>query len=219
MPVQRCVSPPTRHAADTSVYVCINSHLSPDNKVSTRGGRTHVARFGEHRLIHRSPLNAGQEKGREESARVVRDGETESEREKECVRVFMWRGGGEKEGDRDGDRRDEELAGVEGATMARHIFMRIYIRHTRTNVRLSNESSSYTKLDALTYTQDSRRDATCLIICILRIRAALHRLMPVYSAMLRVYAAKGRIVTVPHLPFHLLNRAEGGEAELIRVRL
>lgn len=74
MPVQRCVSPPTRHAADTSVYVCINSHLSPDNKVSTRGGRTHVARFGEHRLIHRSPLNAGQEKG-EESGRVARRGQ------------------------------------------------------------------------------------------------------------------------------------------------
>lgn len=94
--------------------------------------------------------------------------------------------------------------------MARHIFMRIYIRCTRTNVSsLSNESSSYTKLDAFTYTRDSRRDATCLIICILRIRAALHRLMPVYSPMLRVYAAKGRIVTVPHSPFHLLNRGRG----------
>lgn len=81
MPVQRCVSPPTRHAADTSVYVCINSHLSPDNKVSTRGGRTHVARFGEHRLIHRSPLNAGQEKG-EESGRVVRVKEKDRARER-----------------------------------------------------------------------------------------------------------------------------------------
>lgn len=95
MPVQRCVSPPTRHAADTSVYVCINSHLSPDNKVSTRGGRTHVARFGEHRLIHRSPLNAGQEKGREESARVVRDGaQSESERERKSVYVCLYGGGG-----------------------------------------------------------------------------------------------------------------------------
>lgn len=98
MPVQRCVSPPTRHAADTSVYVCINSHLSPDNKVSTRGGRTHVARFGEHRLIHRSPLNAGQEKGREESARVVRDGETESERERKSVYVCLYGGGGRERG-------------------------------------------------------------------------------------------------------------------------
>lgn len=103
--------------------------------------------------------------------------------------------------------------------------MRIYIRYTRTNVRLSNESSSHTKLDAHTYTDEIPvGDATCLIICILRIRAALHRLMPVYSAMPRVYAAKGRIVTVPHLPFHLLNRAgrtggREGRAELIRVRL
>lgn len=72
--------------------------------------------------------------------------------------------------------------------------MRIYIRYTRTNVRLSNESSSHTKLDAHTYTDEIPvGDATCLIICILRIRAALHRLMPVYSAMPRVYAAKGRI--------------------------
>lgn len=95
MPVQRCVSPPTRHAADTSVYVCINSHLSPDNKVSTRGGRTHVARFGEHRLIHRSPLNAGQEKGREDSARVVREGTRKGrKRESVCTCVYTERGGG-----------------------------------------------------------------------------------------------------------------------------
>lgn len=108
MPVQRCVSPPTRHAADTSVYVCINSHLSPDNKVSTRGGRTHVARFGEHRLIHRSPLNAGQEKGREESARVVRDGaQSESERERKSVYVCLYGGGGR-------ERKREIETGTEG---------------------------------------------------------------------------------------------------------
>lgn len=99
MPVQRCVSPPTRHAADTSVYVCINSHLSPDNKVSTRGGRTHVARFGEHRLIHRSPLNAGQEKGREDSARVVREGTRKGrKRESVCTCVYTERGGERERG-------------------------------------------------------------------------------------------------------------------------
>lgn len=30
------------HVADTSAYVCINSHLRLDNKVSTRGGTGHV---------------------------------------------------------------------------------------------------------------------------------------------------------------------------------
>ena len=117
MPVQRCVSPPTRHAADTSVYVCINSHLSPDNKVSTRGGRTHVARFGEHRLIHRSPLNAGQEKG-EESGRVARDREREREREKEGKRKSARELERERTRERErerksetGDRRDEVLRG------------------------------------------------------------------------------------------------------------
>jgi len=40
--------PPTyaRCIADTSVYVCINSHLRLDNKVDTRKGDGHVARFG-----------------------------------------------------------------------------------------------------------------------------------------------------------------------------
>lgn len=117
MPVQRCVSPPTRHAADTSVYVCINSHLSPDNKVSTRGGRTHVARFGEHRLIHRSPLNAGQEKGREDSARVVREGTRKGrKRESVCTCVYTERGGGgERKRETEGMRSSK---GLREATMA-----------------------------------------------------------------------------------------------------
>lgn len=126
MPVQRCVSPPTRHAADTSVYVCINSHLSPDNKVSTRGGRTHVARFGEHRLIHRSPLNAGQEKGREDSARVVREGTRKGrKRESVCTCVYTERGGGGRE--KEGDRRDEELEGAEGGNDGLGIYLCVSI--------------------------------------------------------------------------------------------
>lgn len=54
-----CLSTYAGCIADTSVYVCINSHLRPDNKVDTRGG--HVVRFGGRDLIHRSPRSAGQE--------------------------------------------------------------------------------------------------------------------------------------------------------------
>lgn len=48
----------------------------------------------------------------------------------------------------------ERFEGVEGPTMARHIFMCIYIRYTRAHVAF--RTSHYTKLDARTYTTFSR---------------------------------------------------------------
>lgn len=51
MPVQQRLPTYAERAADTNVYVCINSHLRLDNKVSTQGGRTCVTRFGERNLI------------------------------------------------------------------------------------------------------------------------------------------------------------------------